>query len=211
MRRRPEMYENLDEELQRVLKLVESCPEALRPKAFEILLQGLVDGMKPQPSVPSNAKQPKMGEGLSSKSDHDWTTGIPMDVLPRLKAMAKRRGVQPEQLAGLFDFSSDPFTFAPVHIKGTGAYDRTKKAALLVACRSFLATGKWVGDWAEVKAMCAHQNCYDPGNFSSTMKKAKGDILKDVDVGTSVELSATGTEQAETLLAGLAASDVSAE
>jgi len=204
------MYENADDELQRILKLVESCPEALRPKAFEILLQGYVESMKPrvpaQPSSDSERRRP----APPLRQDQDLGPTIPADVLPRLRAMAKRRNVAPERLAAVFDFSSDPFTFAPVHVPGTAKNDRAKKVALLVAARGFLATSRWVADWAEVKAMCTHQNCYDLPNFSATLKRSKGDIFKAVDVGTGVELSAAGTEQAEALLAELAGPDASA-
>lgn len=198
------MYENVEEEIQRILKLVDGCPETLRQTAFAILLQGFVDSLQPKPAVQapvapiSNSTEPR------PKPTQDWATGIPAEVLPRLRAMAKRRHITDEQLASQFDYTSDPFSFAPLNIPGSAANDRTKKAALLVAARAFLATGRWVGDWAEIKAMCTHQNCYDGPNFSATLKKAKGDIFKSVDVGVNVELSATGTEQAETLLAELA-------
>jgi hypothetical protein len=91
--------------------------------------------------------------------------------------------VSPEALASLFDFSSDPFTFAPLNVEGAGVSDRSKKVALLVSARSFLATGKWQGDWAEIKAMCVHQNCYDVANFAKVLRNAKGDIFKSVEAG----------------------------
>jgi hypothetical protein len=117
--------------------------------------------------------------------------------------MAKRRGVSPDTLASLFDFSSDPLAFAPLNVEGTGVSDRSKKVALLVSARSFLTTGKWQGDWAEIKAMCVHHNCYDVNNFAAVLKKAKGDIFKSVEAGKQVELSGAGTEQAEQLLAAM--------
>jgi hypothetical protein len=136
--------------------------------------------------------------------DASWTSSVPPEVQTRLKSMAKRKGLAPVQIAGLFDFSVDPFTFAPLNVEGSGTSDRSRKVALLVAARSFLATGKWQGDWAEIKAMCTHQNCYDLANFAKVLKNAKGDIFKVVEPGTSVELSAAGTEQAEQLVAALA-------
>jgi len=205
------MYENADVELQRILKLVDSCPEPLRPKAFEILLQGFVDSFKPRAVTPPPPATHRVSASADPTQDQNWSAGIPVEVMPRLKAMAKRRSVSAEKLAALFDFSSDPFTFAPVHVPGSAMNERAKKAALLVASRSFLATGRWVADWAEIKAMCTHQNCYDVANFAATLKKAKGDIFKAVEGGTSVELSATGTEQAEVLLAELAGTDAAAQ
>jgi len=121
--------------------------------------------------------------------------------------MAKRRSVAPERLAALLDFSGDPFSFGPFHVPGESQKERTRRVTLLVAARSFLATGRWVADWAEIKAMCTHQNCYNQPNFSATLKEGKGDIFKSVNGGASVDLSANGTDAAERLLAGLATLD----
>src|SRR5436309_13592226 len=122
--------------------------------------------------------------------------------------MAKRRGVYAERIAALFDFASDPFSFAPIHVSGESTRDRTRKVALLVAARSFLATGRWLADWAEIKAMTSHQHCYDMANFSTGLKKLKGKQLKAITVGTSIELSATGSDVAEQLLTKLTGSSL---
>lgn len=198
------MYENAADELQRILKLIETCPEPLRAKAFELLLQGYVQTLIPPPAVAAKVAAERAAPPAKPASDAEWSATISPEVLPRLKAMAKRRNVAAERLGSLFDFSSDPFTLAPLHVEGSNNKERTRKVALVVAARSFLATGKWTGDWAEIKAMCTHQNCYDVANFAATLKQAKGDLFKSVDVGSAIELSAAGTEQAEVLLATLA-------
>jgi len=198
------MYENADAELARIVALAESCPEAYRLKAFEILLQGYVNGLSVK-SAPGGKDVRQNLTGMGEKVDVaiPLDASVPPEVQTRLKSMAKRRGISPAALSSLFDFSSDPFTFAPVNVEGTGVSDRSKKVAMLVSARSFLATGKWQGDWAEIKAMCVHQNCYDVNNFAATLKKSKGDIFKNVAPGSSVELSGAGTEQAEQLLAAM--------
>jgi hypothetical protein len=201
------MYEGAEQELQRILKLVDLCPEPLKPKAFEILLQGFVNTHAPRAApasatpVTTRLPAPPPAVGV------DWSASVPTDVLPRLQAMAKRRSMAPEKLASLFDFSADPFSFAPLHVPGDSQKERTRRVALLVAARSFLATGRWVADWAEIKAMSTHQNCYNLPNFAATMKEGKGDIFKSVNSGTSVDLSASGTDAAEKLLVELAAPD----
>jgi hypothetical protein len=199
------MYENVEDELQRIVRLAESLPELFRVKGFEILLQGYVSTLAP-PTPPASAHQQQL-PAEQQTAPQTWKTGIPPDVLAKLTAMAKRRGVSPEQLAALFDFSAEPFAFAPLHVPGGAIKERMRRVALLVAARSFLATGRWVADWAEIKAMCTHQNAYDSANFASALKAEKGEIFKSVEVGTSVELSAAGTEQAEQLLASIANPD----
>jgi hypothetical protein len=196
------MYEHADAELARIVALTESCPESYRSKAFEILLQGYVNSLGAKPAAPGkDVKANPAAGGDKGRATTSLDASVPAEVQTRLKSMAKRRGVSPEALSGLFDFSADPFAFAPVNVAGTGVSDRSKKVALLVSARSFLATGKWQGDWAEIKAMCVHQNCYDVNNFAANLKKSKGDIFKSVESGSSVELSGAGTEQAEQLLA----------
>ena len=198
------MDENANAELTRIVALADSCPEAYRPKAFEILLQGYVSSLGMKDVLGGKGtKQNPHASGEVAGATVSLDASMPPEVQTRLKSMAKRRGISPEALSSLFDFSSDPFTFAPVNVEGTGISDRSKKVAMLVSARSFLATGKWQGDWAEIKAMCVHQNCYDVNNFAATLKKGKGDIFKSVDAGSSVELSGAGTEQAEQLLTAM--------
>jgi hypothetical protein len=192
------MYEKAEEELKRVLALVELCPENLRADAFKILLEGYVKALAPATPARPASLDPKP----PPKPDHP-SPPIPPDVLTRLGSMAKRKSLTNEQIASLFDFATDPFTFAPLNVPGDNTIERAKKIALLVAVRSFLATGKWLADWAEIKAMCAHQNAYDVANFAAGLKKAKGKQFKAVMVGSGVELSASGVEEAEDLVAEL--------
>jgi hypothetical protein len=202
------VYEDGEEQIKHIVHLLDACPEPLRPKAFEILLQGYVDSIV-VPSLPQGATstlaalQPAPPAGAANMHG-DAMASVPAEVLPRLRAMAKRRSVSEEKLAGLFDFSLDPFSFAPLHVTGANKGERTRRVALMVAGRSFLATGKWTADWAEIKAMCTHQNCYDQANFASTLKASKGSIFKSVEVQGSVELSSAGTDEAEKLMASLA-------
>lgn len=202
------MYEDAADEIKKILKVVETCPETLQPKAFEILLSGYVQSrFHGQKHAPLEAdKKTHLATGHTTSTTPSI---IPAEILPRLQAMAKRRSVDLAHLSALFDFSSDPVTFVPLHIEGAKKLERIRKVALAVAARTFILTGKWAADWAEIKAMCTHQNCYDQPNFAATLKKGKGEIFKSVDVGKSVELSAPGTDQAEQLLATLAGTDAS--
>jgi hypothetical protein len=201
------MYEESEPELTRILGLVKSCPEALRETAFKILLEGYVASLvgKTRATTPSTAPptDPLPPQG-NPATDESWREGIPEEVLPRFQTMASRIKVSPDQLADLFDFSTDPFAYAAIHIEGKSNRERVCRVALLVAARSYLATGKWSADWAEIKAMCTHQNCYDVNNFSSSLSRAEGDWLKTVNSGSSVQTSAKGQKEAERLLATLA-------
>jgi hypothetical protein len=200
------MYEQAEVELKRIIELVEMCPDQYRQKAFEILLQGYVTSVS-SPISPTSTKGNKAESGKIGQQK-ELSHDIPTDVNSRISSMAKRRSIQPDQLAILFDFSSEPFTFAPINVTGESKKDRTRKVALLVAARSFLTTGRWIADWAEIKAMSTHQNCYDHANFAQALKEGKGGIFKSVNSGSSVELSASGEESAEILLAELSQANV---
>lgn len=200
------MYEETDAELARILKLVESCPEALQAKAFEILLEGYVRSLSgtATPAPPAPPKDPLAGRTPPPPSDESWKEGIPEEVLPRFQTMATRLKVSPEKLADVFDFSTDPFGYAAIHVEGKSARERQYRVAMLVAARGFLATGRWTADWSEIKAMCTHQSCYQVNNFAGNLANAEGEWFKTVTSGANVQTNAAGQKEAERLLVELA-------
>lgn len=198
------MFKDAETAIKRIVGLVELCPEPYRGKAFEMLLNAYLSTEKPTKAQQQDEVQREDSGTEQKREDESWKLGIPDEVLPRFKAMASRLKVSPEKLADLFDFTSEPFTFAAIHIDGASNRERTKKVALLVAARSFLATGKWLADWAEIKAMCTHQNCYDVSNFSKYLKASEGESFKKVDIGTNIQTSAKGQSEVEQLIAVLA-------
>lgn len=195
------MYEEAEAELRRILQLVDVCPEPLRARAFEILLKGYVTSLTSAAHPPAaRHTQDTPPPPPPPPGDQSWKEGIPEDVLPRFQTTASRIKVTPQQLADVFDFSTDPFTFAAIHIDGRSRRERLYRVAMLVAARTYLATGKWAADWAEIKAMSTHQNCYDVNNFAHALRHAEGDWFKKVTTGENVQLSAKGQKEAERLL-----------
>lgn len=198
------MFKDAEVAIKRIIELVELCPEPYRAKAFEILMNSYLSSEKTTEPKQREEVRQRVPATESKRDDESWKQGIPEEVLPRFKGMASRLKISPEKLADLFDFTIEPFTFAAIHIDGASNRERTKKVALLAAARSFLATGKWVADWGEIKAMCTHQNCYDVSNFSKYLKTSEGDSFKKVENGTNVQTSAKGQTEAEQLIATLA-------
>lgn len=200
------MFEDAEKVIKRIVDLVELCPKEYREKTFEMLLNAYLSEKGAAGSTEKSSYEPKNAQNFraAATGDDSWKSGIPDEVLPRFKAMASRLRLSPESLADLFDFSSEPFTFAAIHVDGTSSSDRTRKVALLAAARSFLATGRWQADWAEIKAMCTHQNCYDVSNFSKYLKAGEGDVFKKVENRANVQTSAKGQSDAEQLIASMA-------
>jgi len=224
------MYANAEPIIERILALVEKCPEALRANCFEILLKGYVDREAAVSAGTSSSSREARGVagGAGAGPDEDYLgagTGggkasrgadgaqsrdprgesqVPAALVGRFRSTAKRLGVQLDALEGLFDFSADPMDFHALHVTGKGAADKTRKVAMLVAARSYLTSGTWVADWQEVKAQCVNQSCYDRGNFGTYLKTGQCAVFAKIEVGQRVELNAAGIKEAEALLATMA-------
>ena len=197
------MYKNGEAVIARILELVAKCPKELQELCFEQLLSGYVQ--QEVGTIRSHNDGPAgQGDQKSSLPPVPLETAIPTLVLPRFKTTAKRLSVGLETLEALFDFNLDPFGLHAVTLPGKNNAEKSRKAALLAATRSYLASGSWVADWAEVKVLCVDQNCYDSVNHASNMKKGIGSLFKKVDPSKSIELSADGIKEAEKLLKGLA-------
>ncbi len=200
------MYEQAQPELDRILTLVKSCPEELQAKGFELLLHGYVESQLHRRPVETVKETHNGKSGPAPDESEDGADGVvvPAAIRTRFKSLATRSKVTPEQLADLFDFNTDPFTFASVTVEGRNYYEKARKVALLVAAKSYLTTGRWVADWEEIKALCIDNSCYDAGNFAKAMREATGMLFKTVNVPTSVELNSLGTTEAHTLVGQLA-------
>ena len=195
------MYENAEEVVARIFVIVEKCPDSLKEKCFEVLLRGYVE----KELAAFAGRQIVSPPPTPRVTDMSGDIAIPEAVLARFRTTAKRLSVDLGSLAGLFDFGNDPFTFHALAVPGKRNADKTRKVALIVAAKSYLATGNWVADWQEVKSECVNQNCYDANNQSVNLQSGEGEIwFKSIEVGKNIELSAEGIKEAEKLLTTLA-------
>ncbi len=193
------MYEDGAKQLEVILELVNKCPESLREKCFAILLQGYVDAERFHLVTPP-AAAPASGTAAPAPTQPEG--GVPQAVRSRFAALAKRLTVAPEQVEQLFDFTVDPFGYSPLDVPGANNADKTRNVALLVAARTYLATGSWTADWSEVKALCIDHNCYDAPNHASYLRRGAG-LFRAIEVGRAIELSGSGRQAAEQLLKDL--------
>jgi len=197
--------DKVERELVKIVALAQKCPEAFQKSCFELLLKAYLDAQHQSSTPPPTRDEPKeVQRAIPLGGGTDWQANVPAEIRTRFQTLAKRKQVTPDALAVLFDFTTDPFTFAPFHVDGANKAERALKVAGLVGIKAWLMTGRHVADWAEVKSMCDHQGCLDMGNFSATIRKQQGAQFKSVEVGASIELSAVGVSDAEGLLAQLA-------
>jgi hypothetical protein len=186
------MFQDAEKQLDSILKLVAKCPERLQEKCFEILLQAYVSSKKPLAAAAP--PPPPGGTGTSAT--------VPATLLPRFKALAKRLSVDEKTLEGLFDFATEPFTFNAYQIPGESAGVKARNVVLVVAAKSYLATGTWAADWNEVKLECMNQTCYDQSNHVSYLKRGE-EYFKTVASSKPIELKAAGVKASEGILRSL--------
>lgn len=197
------MYEDGKEQLKAIITLTAQCPQELKEKCFEILLQGYVDSKlgKHKFDKPHGSSGVPLDEALPEDQE---SGNIPENVAPRMKTMAKRLKISIAKFSELFDFTVDPFTFHAFEVPGKNKAEKTRNVALLGATKSYLISGQWRGDWAEVKAMCVNQNCYDRANMNTNLTH---DNFKTVNSDSGITLSTSGTKAAEKLIAKLAGAE----
>jgi len=195
------MFEDAEEHIQRILKLVEQCPEPFKGKCFEVLLEAYAEASARPPAPPPAPQPPLRNE---SKLGADALAGLPADVVSRFRATARRLGATDSQLENLFDFTKDPFVLHAYQIPGSNKADQTRNVALLVAAKAYLYSGSWTADWKEIKAECVNQNCYDMSNHAQILKKGEQTLFKTIEANKNVELTSPGTKAAEALLKKMA-------
>lgn len=200
------MFEDGEKQIERILQLTEKCPEALKSKCFEILLKAYADsasGVSMRPPV-THAPRAESGGPREPKPPHS-EVAIPAQAAPRFNHTAKRLQVSVDRLAALFDFTSDPFTFAPYTIPGENKAEKTRNVALFVAAKAYLSgTTSWIADWREVRAECVNQGCYSDNNHVANIKAGTG-LFKNVEAGKNLELTSAGQTAAHELLKTLTA------
>lgn len=196
------MYEDGAKQLETILALVKQCPEALQEKCFTILLEGYVNSEQGRVVAP-----PPTTTSAAPSAESVTATSLPQEVRGRIAALAKRLNVEPSKIEDQFDFTADPFVYHPMEAPGDNNADRTRNVTLLVAVRTYLATGSWTADWSEVKARCIDLNCYDGPNHATFLKRGKGTLFKAVEVGKTIELSGPGRTAAEKAFADLIAKE----
>jgi hypothetical protein len=195
------MYEDGAKELEAILALVKQCPEPLQEKCFTILLEGYVN------SEQGRVVTPPATTSAGPSPEPVSATTLPQEVRVRIAALAKRLNVESSEIEDQFDFTADPFVYHPMEAPGANNADRTRNVTLLVAVRTWLATGSWTADWSEVKARCVDLNCYDGPNHATFLKRGKGTLFKAVEVGKTIELSGPGRTEAERAFADLIAKE----
>lgn len=196
------MYENAEEVLLSIVAIVDKCPDQYKEKCFEVLLKGYVSietevMLGHSPKTGGSTAKPTVG------TQSNTSILVPPTILPRLQTTAKRLNISSQQVESLFDFTKDPFGFHALAIPGEGKADLARKAALLVAFKSYLTSGMWIADWKEVQSMSIDQNCYDRKNHATFLRSGSS-LFKTIEAGRNLELTSDGVKEAEKLVITIA-------
>ncbi len=193
------LYPDADKYIDEILKIVEKCPEDYKQKCFEVLLQGYVTFRIKSITGEEKPAEPKK----LIPEDAVRETQIPAEILQRFKTFAKRLGVEIDKVEKLFDFTTDPFIYQPINVPGDNSAEKTRNVVLILAAKTYLATGNWNADWKEVKSMCVDHNCYSATNHFNHLQVGKGTIFKTIETGETIVLAPEGIRQAEAIIKSL--------
>lgn len=162
------MFENAEQELQRILALVAKCPDKLQERCFELLLSGYVDSQKSPLPLPT--QPPTRPAGFASPpAPPAVETEVPSNIRPRFTSLITRTKVAPAKAAALFDFSVDPFNYHAVSVEGKSNREKMRSVAALLCLKEWLTTGNWTADWQEFKTMSIDNSCWDQANAGATL------------------------------------------
>jgi hypothetical protein len=159
----------LKTEIQEIVEVVKTVPEALQLRAFEILLQEAIDrvGGK-RKSRRDDEKEDDRGDAKDTKKDKEHereSEGLDPNTLPmRVKAFMKRTKVTAPQIEKLFHIEGKQFE--PIWaVKVTKFSKAQVQIALLRSLQRALTSGEFSFDREEVRTECKNRKSYDNTNF----------------------------------------------
>lgn len=202
------MFDDAQPQLEKILALVQLCPEKLQEKCFELLLGAYLDSkVSKQPAVTPTNPQNAPAPGTDGSSGNGGSTNIvPEAIRTRFNSLVARTKVPAVKATDLFDFNIDPFNYHGVSIPGSSNQEKMRNVALLLALKSYLTSANWDADWKEFGATCIDHSCWDRGNSTRAINH---EWFKKGSSSEGITLSQSGIKAAETLFAKLAGADIS--
>jgi hypothetical protein len=156
----------LKTEIQEIIELVKTVPEALQLRTLELLLQDALDKVgvrKPKP-------ERETGKEIEDEPIKKSGAALNMGKLPmRVKAFMKKHAVTDKQLDELFHIEGGQYE--PIWTLGTTKFAKAQvHIALLQSLRRGLTSGEFSFDREEVKTACKERGSYNETNFNANFK-----------------------------------------
>lgn len=187
-------YKRAKEEIAEINAIVETCPDAVKERCFELLFAAV---FSTKPAAP-----PRAGEGAETPAakqqdkPDEQKTDPPKKKLPsNILAFSHRYEVSPQDIEKLFLLDHEPIL--PVYKIPTGkiAYAQMCKV-MMVLLENGLLNNQLSAPYPELRESVKEDGFYD-GNFNGALKRNhslfKGAITKDaIEEDEVVELTGAG-------------------
>lgn len=202
------MFDDAQPQLERILALVQLCPEKLQEKCFELLLGAYLDSKssKQTAAIPTSPLHTPAHSADGSSGSSGNTNVAPEVIRTRFSSLVARTKVSAVKAAELFDFNVDPFIYHGVSVPGTSNREKMRNVALLLSLKTYLTSANWFADWKEFRATCIDHSCWDPGNSA---KATNHEWFKTGSSAEGIILSPSGIKAADAIFAKLAAGEES--
>jgi hypothetical protein len=196
------MFDDAQPQLEKILSLVQLCPEKLQEKCFEMLLDAYLGSKvaKPIASSDSNPQAPSAPDAMANPSGAGNGNAIPEAIRTRFSSLVARTKVSTANAAALFDFNVDPFTFHALSVPGGSNREKMRSIALLLALKGYLTSTSWMADWKEFRAACLDHSCWDQNNVVTAMRH---EWFKTSSAAENINLSPSGVKAADAIFAKL--------
>jgi len=195
------MFDDTQSHLEKIISLVNLCPERLQEKCFELLLGAYLDGMKPKKAPMGDAQKGQQPSDQGDSASGSFANAVPEVIKTRFNSLVARTKSSSDRAAEIFDFNVDPFTYHALSIPGSSNRDKMRNMALLLALKGYLTSANWMADWKEFRAACMDHSCWDPNNVATAMKY---EWFKNASAATNINLSPSGIKAADLVFAKLA-------
>jgi hypothetical protein len=190
------MLEKLKADFEEIIELVNKTPAPLQELAFKMILEqwfiaNIAPVATPSPPAAPTSREPPAPAGPS---------GVPDAVKPFLTANA----ITTDILEKVFHPTGPGAQLLAASMPGSGKANQLVSLSLLLCVKQALESGSFTCTLKELRELAAHYDCYDPPNFSSTLKNNKN-YYKPRDKGADLELSGPGLRKAGETIKNIAA------
>lgn len=177
------MYQQLKSEIRRIIEIVNECPEALREKCFEVLLENYLSSVKGQKS---GGKEPNLvlenvgeqpvtsgGQGESSipKSSNEI---LITDFHVKIQRFFSTYGIDSKVINDLYYREGGKILPLYESLRSTKMSECQIRLALLTAFENSYsdANGEMRFNGESVRQRCNDMKCYDAGNFTRNFRSS---------------------------------------
>jgi len=203
------MYQKLKSEILDIIDIVNKCPENLREKCFELLLNNYLETEKPTKSeavsmIVKSENQPIKAEPSINDQGTSLYELLPTDFPVKVQRFLETNGVSFEMINKLYYKENGQILPLYESLKSTQMSECQIRLALLTAFENSFATGEMKFNGEEVRKRCQQMKCYDGSNFAANFKNNShlfDDWAEKYDKTATYGLSIDGKKKlAETLI-----------